>query len=620
MAVGTVVITADSSSKKLAGTYPSHNQPDSACIGSKVQLRAANKHYCHRIVAAPARLNIGRRVLSQTRFQFTRFVHSLEVGLLYSIFQKHRYEMPHATADMEIDTPISGATPTTSQDDGDVELPDAPQPASTKGSQKVALDDIFNDDVSDSDLLTSTADVPSSPPMQNGAPVSSSISSSAPPVKAATGGESYSDPTIMLQYYTRLFPFRPLFLWLNASPSPSPRFANREFAFTLSNDAYLRYQSYPSHDLLRKDILRLNPSRFEIGPEYSTNPRDRKMLRKASTFRPLTKEMVFDIDLTDYDDIRTCCVKANICEKCWKFATMTIKVLDVALREDLGFEHILWVYSGRRGVHAWISDKEARELDDEKRKALVGYFEVIKGGVQSGKRVNLKRPLHPHIRRSMDILKPYFFELLSEQEPFLSKEGEDRLLQLLPDKDLNDALRKKWTSSPERPSKKKWDDIDELAKTGVSKNLDTKALLEAKQDILLEYTYPRLDVEVGKKRIHLLKSPFVIHPGTGRVCVPITCGGDMKRAEQFDPLTVPKVTELLREIDDFKGGVDEEMDDSMPNGTASQKKVHDWEKTRLKPYYNLFNDFVSKLVKSEAVSLKRERDEDGHTGTNGMEF
>lgn len=148
---------------------------------------------------------------------------------------------------------------------------------------------------------------------------------------------------------------------------------------------------------LRKDILRLKPSRFEIGPVYTANPRDRKTLRQSSAFRPLAKELVFDIDLTDYDEIRTCCDKANICHKCWSFITMAIKVIDVALRDDFGFEHIMWVYSGRRGAHAWISDKRARNMDDQKRKAVAGYLEVIKGGAQSGKKVHLKRPLHPHV-------------------------------------------------------------------------------------------------------------------------------------------------------------------------------------------------------------------------------
>jgi len=355
---------------------------------------------------------------------------------------------------------------------------------------------------------------------------------------------------------------------------------------------------------------------------YTTNPRDRKTLKKSSMFRPLSKEIVFDIDLTDYDDIRTCCSKANICSKCWGFATMAIKVVDVALRDDFGFEHIIWIYSGRRGVHAWISDKDARELDDEKRKAITGYFEVLKGGAQGGKRVNIKRPLHPHIVRSLEILRPYFQQVLVDQEPFLSQAGQDRLLQLLPDRSLNEALAKKWASSPDRPSTRKWADIDALAETGVSKTLNTKALLEAKQDILLEYTYPRLDVEVGKKRIHLLKSPFVVHPGTGRVCVPITAAGDMKLAESFDPLTVPKVNELLREVDRFGSGVDD--GENQANGFVedglTMRKLNDWEKTSLKPYVELFDGFVKSLLKSEMVRVKRERDDDGVTGADGMEF
>lgn len=148
----------------------------------------------------------------------------------------------------------------------------------------------------------------------------------------------------------------------------------------------------------RKEILRLNPTRFEIGPVYSTNPRDRKN-RPGTKMNPVAKELVFDIDMTDYDDVRTCCSKANICHKCWSFITMAIKVVDTALREDFGFEHILWVYSGRRGAHAWVGDHRARNLPDDRRKAIAGYLELVKGNDKSGKRVNVKRPLHPHVAR-----------------------------------------------------------------------------------------------------------------------------------------------------------------------------------------------------------------------------
>ena len=130
---------------------------------------------------------------------------------------------------------------------------------------------------------------------------------------------------------------------------------------------------------------------------YNKPTRSKNTSGKRPLSSHLLKELCFDIDLTDYDDIRTCCDKANICIKCWQFITMAVKVIDVALRDDFGFKHILWVYSGRRGAHAWVCDKKARQMDDQKRRAIAGYLEVIKGGAQGGKKVNVKRPLHSHV-------------------------------------------------------------------------------------------------------------------------------------------------------------------------------------------------------------------------------
>lgn len=208
--------------------------------------------------------------------------------------------------------------------------------------------------------------------------------------------------------------------------------------------------------------------------------------------------------------------------------------------------------------------------------------------------------------RSLDILKDHFQkDILEDQDPWVTHEKTELLLQLLPDKALNDALRKKWDSAPGRSSSSKWADIDSLAKAGVSRTLDSKALLEAKKDIILEYTYPRLDVEVSKKLIHLLKSPFVIHPKTGRVCVPI----DTKRLEKFDPLGVPTVTDLLGEIDEWDAAKakDEEMDGEV-------KRMQDYEKTSLKPYVEYFKSHIADLLRDER-GVKREREDE-----DAMEF
>ena len=207
--------------------------------------------------------------------------------------------------------------------------------------------------------------------------------------------------------------------------------------------------------------------------------------------------------------------------------------------------------------------------------------------------------------RSLDLLKGHFqTDILEGQDPWSDNDKAERLLKLLPDKALNDALRKKWDSAPGRSSASKWADIDTLAKTGASKTLDGRALLEAKQDVVLEYTYPRLDVEVSKKQIHLLKSPFVIHPGTGRVCVPI----DLRRLERFDPLGVPTVTELLGEIDAWDSA------SKKPERDEESKKLQDYEKTSLKPYVDYFRAHVASILKEEK-GVKRER-EDG----DPMEF
>jgi DNA primase small subunit len=205
--------------------------------------------------------------------------------------------------------------------------------------------------------------------------------------------------------------------------------------------------------------------------------------------------------------------------------------------------------------------------------------------------------------RSLEILKDHFQrDILEDQDPWVEPEKAERLLQLLPDKALNDALRKKWDSAPGRSSISKWADIDAVAKSGASKTVDGKALLEAKQDIVLEYTYPRLDVEVSKKQIHLLKSPFVIHPKTGRVCVPI----DTRRLAKFDPLDVPTVTELLGEIDEYDGrGLREE---------GEGKNIQDYEKTSLKPFVEYFKTYVAGLLRAEK-GIKREREND-----DAMEF
>ncbi|KAI9068075.1 prim-pol domain-containing protein [Trametes sanguinea] len=405
----------------------------------------------------------------------------------------------------------------------------------------------------------------------------------------------------MLAFYRRLYPFKSIFTWLNHEHAPTKLFTHREFAFTLQGDVYLRYNSFANAEELKKQVCSLNPTRFEIGPVYSARPRDKKTVRPAA-FSPQLRELVFDIDMTDYDSIRTCCSGADICERCWQFIAAAVRVLDRALRDQFGYKHLLWVYSGRRGIHLWISDKEALELTDEQRRALVGWLTVIQGGKEMHKKVNVRlgsKSLPPSLASAYKMLKPVFHDLiLADQNCFKSEEGWEALLHLIPDDDIVRNLREKWAAHPKRSSEDKWQDLeDEIAEKptkGKGANYFQATMNAAKEDIVLQYTYPRLDAEVSKHRNHLLKAPFCVHPKTGRVCVPV----DPRTIDQFNPKSVPTVTQLLSELDSIA---------PTENG-ASGEHHSDWERTSLKTYVEMLDKHVMGLLE-ETRKMKQKTGE-----------
>lgn len=60
----------------------------------------------------------------------------------------------------------------------------------------------------------------------------------------------------------------------------------------------------------------------------------------------------------------------------------------------------------------------------------------------------------------------------------------------------------------------------------------------------MTYLYPRIDANVSKTINHLLKSPWCVHPKTGKICVPI----DPARPEDFKCNDVPTLTKVIQEL------------------------------------------------------------------------
>lgn len=60
------------------------------------------------------------------------------------------------------------------------------------------------------------------------------------------------------------------------------------------------------------------------------------------------------------------------------------KILDYLLSQVFGFDHRLWVFSGRRGIHCWVSDQKAMDLKNNERSAMTEFLQVYKKKVYLG--------------------------------------------------------------------------------------------------------------------------------------------------------------------------------------------------------------------------------------------
>uniref|UniRef100_A0A7S3JXH2 DNA primase n=1 Tax=Aureoumbra lagunensis TaxID=44058 RepID=A0A7S3JXH2_9STRA len=390
--------------------------------------------------------------------------------------------------------------------------------------------------------------------------------------------------------------------WLGYEEGGNSLLSKREFVFTLEDEVWCRYKSFRDAVELKSAMLKEMPRKIDLGAIYNVSPIEHKV---ASNFKPQIRELVFDIDLSDYDDVRTCCQGATVCRRCWRFVAAAVTVTDTCLKEDFGFTHRLWVYSGRRGVHCWVADKMARELTNEARTAVINYCSVSrKSDASCGD--DLSWPMHPSLQRAYDILEPIF-----EQDIISGGHGQGHLAepelwtQLLQNcnlpTDIAQQIAEHWSSHTSTPIAK-FHGLKELivdAKTAPKLyNTSTFALNNKKSkvansdqianklwkyNLIFKYIYPRLDENVSKQRNHLLKAPFAVHPKTGRICIPF----DPDKVDDFDPELVPTLRDLAEQID-----------------AAEDPSAPDLDKTSLKSHVDFFqNSFLKPLQDS----LARER-------------
>lgn len=161
-------------------------------------------------------------------------------------------------------------------------------------------------------------------------------------------------------YYKSLFPIDLIFKTIEISP-------NREISFFTFSNNYLRFLTFDNVESFKEKLISLNPKKLDIGPIYDIKP------AKLNGAVPIARELVFDIDLTDYP--RTCCQEKKVCSICYEKIKCAIKLLDYILKHELGFVNYGFVFSGRRGLHCWVL--EMKEMGSHVRNDIFKYFKVV---------------------------------------------------------------------------------------------------------------------------------------------------------------------------------------------------------------------------------------------------
>lgn len=159
------------------------------------------------------------------------------------------------------------------------------------------------------------------------------------------------------------------------------------------------------------------------------------------------------------------------------------------------------------------------------------------GGGSLGEKVrNVRYPLYPVIQRLVDNELKSFFEnvFIRTQGVLATEKSIEDVLSFIPE-DYTEDFRAAWARCG--GPMERWD----VLKTFVKEKKGAIGVSNIVTNIVLGYVYPRFDAAVTTTINHLLKSPFCVHPDSGKISVVI----DPHNLEAFNPKDVPTIHQII---------------------------------------------------------------------------
>ncbi len=301
-------------------------------------------------------------------------------------------------------------------------------------------------------------------------------------------------------------------------------FDHREFGFVVRNrndpskEHFIRNISFPTANKLVNYMVNNAVRNAYIGAVYDHPLSNSRPISNKSWIR---REFIFDIDIDEYDEVRTCgCHGDQFCVDCWTLVEDAVLFIEETLKEDFGVKEMKWIFSGRRGVHGWVLDKEFQYHNRKIRTAVLNYldFTHTKNWSQSINEIpNEAKPLRNRIYSI--IARSYLTHLSPQEFKAIATETKARLSLDKAKEIINNA--------------KKASSFDHLLY--ISLLPSNEAFKRKIADNMILYRAPRIDRKVTMDTNRVSRMPYSIHSKTGNIAVEID---DIRKFDPFNVATV----------------------------------------------------------------------------------
>ena len=328
-------------------------------------------------------------------------------------------------------------------------------------------------------------------------------------------------------------------------------FSKRELIFVTRSGAFTRARlGGGSVDEFRAALVRKTPLRVENVTLNSVAYEQRHLA--GPSFTRVHKELAFDIDIDDYDDVRACCTGSAFCRRCWTpLVGAAVCFIERLLHGVYGHANLMWVFSGRRGMHCWVIEAGAGYATDERAAiaARVSAASQVPPIDASGAARTAVADLPPSYWRVLvDAMYAYF-----DAQPDLF--GSARVVQYLARRLYGDgdALHAVFVGAigsayAQRPGDSRRAFDAWLARGFVMRNnaVDRSARELAVRCCAAALCAPRIDTPVTALAAHAVKMPFCVHPATRTVCTPMST----EQARTFYPCaeSIVRIDDVLAEL------------------------------------------------------------------------